>query len=71
MNVLEVIWLYELVKIGIMVISDKCYENKEWFWGYCEIDFMGGYDIYSLSKGCCEFLIFFYWNFYFLVENFF
>lgn len=70
MNVLEAIRLHESAKIGIMVTSDKCYENKEWPWGYREIDPMGGHDIYSSSKGCCELLISSYRNSYFSEENF-
>ncbi|PFF16849.1 CDP-glucose 4,6-dehydratase, partial [Bacillus anthracis] len=54
----------------IMVTSDKCYENKEWPWGYREIDPMGGHDIYSSSKGCCELLISSYRNSYFSEEKF-
>lgn len=42
------------VKVAIVVTSDKCYENKEWPWGYREADRMGGYDPYSNSKGCAE-----------------
>jgi len=38
----------------INVTSDKCYENKEWVWGYRENDSMGGYDPYSSSKACSE-----------------
>jgi CDP-glucose 4,6-dehydratase len=36
------------------VTTDKCYENKEWVWGYRESEPMGGYDPYSNSKGCAE-----------------
>jgi len=36
------------------VTSDKCYENREWVWGYREDDPMGGHDPYSNSKGCAE-----------------
>ncbi|MBB4186318.1 CDP-glucose 4,6-dehydratase [Sinorhizobium terangae] len=40
---------------GIVVVtSDKCYENREWVWGYRESDPMGGRDPYSSSKGCAE-----------------
>jgi CDP-glucose 4,6-dehydratase len=39
------------------VTSDKCYENREWVWGYRENDPMGGYDPYSSSKGCAELAI--------------
>lgn len=42
------------VKVAINVTSDKCYDNKEWVWGYRENDPMGGKDPYSASKGCSE-----------------
>ena len=38
----------------IIVTSDKCYENREWHWGYRENEAMGGRDPYSSSKGCAE-----------------
>ncbi len=38
----------------IVVTSDKCYDNREWVWGYRESDPMGGSDPYSSSKGCAE-----------------
>jgi CDP-glucose 4,6-dehydratase len=44
------------VKVIVNITSDKCYENKEWIWGYRENDPMGGYDPYSSSKGCSELL---------------
>ena len=40
--------------IGIIITSDKCYENQEWEWGYREIDKLGGEDPYSASKGSAE-----------------
>jgi len=42
------------VKAIVNVTTDKCYENKEWIWGYREHEPMGGYDPYSSSKGCSE-----------------
>ncbi|MGD9973837.1 MAG: CDP-glucose 4,6-dehydratase [Desulfatirhabdiaceae bacterium] len=42
------------VRAIVNVTSDKCYENREWPWGYREIDPVGGYDPYSASKGCAE-----------------
>lgn len=42
------------VKAVVNVTTDKCYENKEWIWGYREGEPMGGYDPYSNSKGCSE-----------------
>ena len=53
-NVLECCRKSDSVKVIINVTSDKCYENKEWVWGYRETDSMGGYDPYSSSKGCSE-----------------
>ncbi len=38
----------------LSVTSDKCYESREWVYGYRENDPMGGYDPYSSSKGCAE-----------------
>lgn len=38
----------------IVVTSDKCYENEEWYWAYRETDRLGGKDPYSNSKGCTE-----------------
>lgn len=42
------------IKAILNVTTDKCYENKDWHWGYRENDPMGGYDPYSNSKGCSE-----------------
>ncbi len=53
-NVFEACKNTETVKAIINITSDKCYENKEWVWGYRENDPMGGYDPYSASKGCAE-----------------
>ncbi len=55
-NVLEAIRTMGvgLVRSVVIVTSDKCYENKEWHWGYRENERMGGKDPYSNSKGCAE-----------------
>ncbi len=42
------------VKAIVNITTDKCYENREWVWGYREDDPMGGHDPYSNSKGCAE-----------------
>jgi len=42
------------VRVVVNVTSDKCYENREWEWGYREDEPMGGHDPYSSSKGCAE-----------------
>lgn len=53
-NLLECVRMTPSVKVVINVTSDKCYENKEWLYGYREEDPMGGYDPYSSSKGASE-----------------
>lgn len=53
-NVLEAIRVLDCVRAAVIVTTDKCYENKEWPWGYRENEPMGGYDPYSNSKGCAE-----------------
>lgn len=53
-NLLEAVRKTGSVRVVINVTSDKCYENKEWVWGYRENDAMGGFDPYSSSKGCAE-----------------
>jgi CDP-glucose 4,6-dehydratase len=53
-NVLEVARKCTNLKAIVSVTTDKCYENKEWAWGYRENEPMGGHDPYSSSKGCAE-----------------
>lgn len=53
-TLLEAIRRADGVRAAINVTSDKCYENREWVWGYRESDPMGGFDPYSSSKGCAE-----------------
>ena len=53
-NVLEAARLCSNLKAIVSVTTDKCYENKEWDWGYRENEPMGGHDPYSCSKGCAE-----------------
>lgn len=53
-HVLEAMRCTESVRAAVIVTSDKCYENREWLWGYRECDPMGGRDPYSSSKGCAE-----------------
>jgi len=64
-NILECVRRMESVKSCICITSDKCYDNKEWVWGYRENDPMGGYDPYSASKGCSEIVIGSYINSFF------
>jgi CDP-glucose 4,6-dehydratase len=42
------------VRAVVCVTSDKCYANRDWDWGYREIDELGGLDPYSASKACQE-----------------
>ncbi len=53
------------VKVLINVTTDKCYENREWHWGYRENEPMGGYDPYSNSKGCSELVTYSFRNSFF------
>jgi len=54
-NLLEAVRVQEKRPKAVLVItSDKCYENREWLWGYRENEPMGGHDPYSSSKGCAE-----------------
>jgi CDP-glucose 4,6-dehydratase len=53
-HVLESIRSCKNIRAVVNVTTDKCYENKEWLWGYREDEPMGGYDPYSNSKGCSE-----------------
>ena len=53
-NLLETARCVDGIKAVVIVTSDKCYENREWVWGYRENEAMGGYDPYSSSKGCSE-----------------
>ncbi|MCU1284854.1 MAG: CDP-glucose 4,6-dehydratase [Acidobacteriales bacterium] len=53
-NMLEAVRQVGDVSVVLVVTSDKCYDNREWVWGYRETDPMGGYDPYSSSKGCAE-----------------
>ena len=53
-NLLEAVRTCPTVKVVVNVTTDKCYENKEWAWGYRENEPLGGYDPYSSSKACAE-----------------
>jgi CDP-glucose 4,6-dehydratase len=53
-NMLEAVRATSSVKAVLNVTTDKCYENREWVWGYRENEAMGGFDPYSSSKACAE-----------------
>ena len=75
-NVMGTVHLLETVRqIGgvkalVNVTTDKCYENKEWAWGYRENEPMGGYDPYSNSKGCSELVTSSFRNSFFNPSNY-
>lgn len=56
-NLLEAARACPGVKAMVIVTTDKCYENHEWFWGYRENDALGGYDPYSASKAGVELVV--------------
>jgi CDP-glucose 4,6-dehydratase len=56
-NIMEAMRATDSVMVGVMITTDKCYENKEQIWGYRENEPMGGYDPYSSSKGAAEIAI--------------
>ena len=53
-NILELVRKVPSVRVLVNITTDKCYENKEWIWGYRENDRLGGHDPYSSSKACAE-----------------
>ena len=53
-NILECVRLNPCVKSFLNVTTDKVYENREWEYGYREVDRLDGYDPYSNSKSCSE-----------------
>jgi len=68
-NLLEAVRSTKSVRAVVNVTTDKCYENREWAWGYRENEAMGGYDPYSSSKGCAELVTAAYRNSYFHPEK--
>lgn len=69
-NVLEATRQNTGIKALVNVTTDKCYENREWHWGYRENEPMGGYDPYSNSKGCSELVTSAYRQSFFNSNNF-
>lgn len=69
-NLLEAVRHTKSVKAVVNVTTDKCYENREWAWGYRENEAMGGFDPYSSSKGCAELVTAAYRNSYFHPEKY-
>jgi CDP-glucose 4,6-dehydratase len=69
-NVLEAARRVGGVRVVVIVTSDKCYENREWPWGYRESDALGGYDPYSSSKACAELVTAAYRQSYFPADHY-
>lgn len=69
LNVLEAARTSDSIKVVIIITSDKCYQNKEWVWGYREYDSLGGIDPYSNSKACAELITSAYRDSYFKDAN--
>ena len=69
-HLLEAIRSCHNVRSVVNITTDKCYENKEWIWGYRENEPMGGYDPYSNSKGCSELVTSSYRNSFFNPEKY-
>ena len=68
-NILEALRIINHKCVGIIITSDKCYDNVEWVWGYKETDHLGGKDIYSGSKGAAELIIKAYYHSFFSKSN--
>jgi len=75
-NVMGTVHLLEALRqlkqpcVAVNVTSDKCYENREFFWGYRENEPLGGRDPYSNSKGCAELVTSAYRDSFFSPETF-
>ena len=75
-NVMGTVHLMEAVRntpsvsAVVNITTDKCYENKEWLWGYRENEPLGGYDPYSNSKACAELVSAAYRSSFFNANNY-
>lgn len=68
-NVLECVRRTPSVRALLYITSDKCYRNREWVWGYREIDELGGRDPYSASKAAAELVFSAYGDSFFQVRT--
>lgn len=69
-NLLEAVRQVPGIRAVLNVTTDKCYENREWVWGYREIEPMGGFDPYSNSKACSELVTASYRSSFFPAEKY-
>jgi CDP-glucose 4,6-dehydratase len=70
LNLLESVRYCESVRAVLVITTDKVYENREWLYPYREEDTLGGYDPYSSSKACVEFLTSSYRQSYFPLSHY-
>lgn len=68
-HLLEAVRCCPTVKAVVNVTTDKCYENREWVWGYREGEALGGFDPYSSSKACSELITAAYRSSFFAPDN--
>ena len=68
-HVLEAARRIRTIRAIVNITTDKCYENREWVWGYRESEPMGGHDPYSSSKGCAELVTAAWRRSFFTTEN--
>lgn len=68
-HVLEAVRNTASIRSAVFITSDKCYENKEWEFGYRETDHLGGKDPYSASKACAEIAFHSYFRTYFIEQS--
>lgn len=68
-SILEACRQQETVRAVVVITTDKCYENREWTWGYRENDRLGGHDPYSASKAGTELVAASYRSSFFNTDN--
>jgi CDP-glucose 4,6-dehydratase len=68
-HLLEAVRTSPSVQAVVIVTTDKCYENREWSWGYRENDTLGGHDPYSASKAMAELAVASYRHSFFQNES--
>ncbi len=56
-NLLDALRDMPLVRVAVMVTTDKVYQNQEHCYPYRESDILGGHDPYSASKAASEIVI--------------
>jgi CDP-glucose 4,6-dehydratase len=69
-HLLEAVRSCPSVRAVLNVTTDKCYDDKDWVWGYREHEALGGYDPYSSSKACSELVTAAYRSSYFPAQSY-